>query len=363
MNGGTWAAPGRVNLIGEHTDYNDGYVLPIALAQRTVVTAVRSPGRTTIVRSTQRPDEVVTFSAATVEPGEVTGWGAYVAGVVWALREAGYDVGDAAIVIDSDVPQGAGLSSSAALECAVSQTWSDLFDLGVDRMEQARLAQRAENEFVGTPCGIMDQMVALHARAGHALFLDTRSLEMSHLPLDLAAAGLALIVVDTRAPHRLVEGEYAARRADCEEAAKQIGVKALRDATYDQLAGLPERVQKRARHVIAENSRVLDTVKVLRSGRDIREIGPLLTESHVSLRDDFEVTVPETDATVEALLRAGAYGARITGGGFGGSVIGLVDASRTDAAVETVRSAFAYQGFTAPNAFVAQASDGAKRLA
>lgn len=363
MSGGTWAAPGRVNLMGEHTDYNDGYVLPIALAQRTVVTAVRSPGRTTIVRSTQQPDEVVTFSAATVEPGGVTGWGAYVAGVVWALRDAGYDVGDAAIVIDSDVPQGAGLSSSAALECAVSQAWSDLFELGVDRTEQAKLAQRAENEYVGMPCGVMDQMAVMHGRAGHALLLDTRSLDVSHVPLDFAAAGLALLVVDTRAPHRLVEGEYAARRADCEEAAKQIGVTALRDATYAQLEGLPERAKKRARHVIAENARVLDTVEILRARRDIREIGPLLTESHVSLRDDFEVTVPETNAAVEALLRSGAHGARITGGGFGGCVIGLVDANRTDVAMETVRSAFAYQGFAAPEAFVAQPSDGAQRLA
>lgn len=363
MSGGTWAAPGRVNLIGEHTDYNEGYVLPLALAQRTVVTAVRSPGRTTIVRSTQQPDDVVTFSAATVEPGEVTGWGAYVAGVVWALREAGHDVGDAAIVIDSDVPRGAGLSSSAALECAVSLAWSDLFDLGVDRTEQARLAQRAENEYVGTPCGPMDQMVAMHGRAGHALFIDIRSLEMSPVPLNVAAGGLALLVVDTGAPHRLVDGEYASRRADCEDAAKHIGVTALRDATYGQLAGLPERAQKRARHVIAENARVLDTAEILRAGRDIREIGPLLTESHVSLRDDFEVTVPETNAAVEALLRAGAYGARITGGGFGGCVIALVDANRTDVAAETVRSAFAYQGFTAPHAFVAQPSDGAQRLA
>jgi len=362
VTGGTWAAPGRVNLIGEHTDYNDGFVLPLALPQRTVVTARRSAG-TSVVRSEQQPDELVRFAADSVEPGEVSGWGGYVAGVVWALREAGYPVGDAEVVIDSDVPQGAGLSSSAALSCATALAWNDLYDLGIGRSELALLAQRAENDFVGMPCGVMDQMISMHGRPGQALFLDTRSLEFTHVPLELATAGLTLLVVDTRAPHRLVEGEYASRRADCEAAAKQLGVPALRDVSVEQLGALPDRLARRARHVVTENQRVLDVVTVLRDGGDPRQIGPMLTESHASLRDDFDVTVPETDVASEALLRAGAYGSRITGGGFGGCVIGLVETKDVPPATEAVRDAFTRSGFTEPRVFSATPSAGAARLA
>ncbi len=358
--GVTWAAPGRVNVIGEHTDYNDGYVLPIALPQRTVVTAV-SAATVSTVRSAQKTGEV-TFDARTVEPDEVSGWGAYVAGVLWALRAARHGVGNVNLSIDSDVPHGAGLSSSAALTCAVAAACSDLFDLGLDRFALAALAQRAENDFVGMPCGIMDQMAAMHSTAGHALFLDTRSLEITHVPFHFAAAGLALLVVDTRAPHRLVEGEYAARRADCEAAAKALGVPALRDASESRLGELPEHVRRRARHVITENTRVLDAVAILQDGQDPRRLGPLLTASHTSLRDDFEVSVAETDLAVEALLEGGAYGARITGGGFGGCVIGLVDTDNVGPATDSVTSAFYRAGFTEPHAFTALPSAGAERL-
>lgn len=391
MTGGRWVAPGRVNLIGEHTDYNDGYVLPLALQQGVTVTAMPSSGKTTgspgswaaggkppsqlkaasqppqhagltRLRSLQAPDDEVTFSAETVQPGDVTGWGAYIAGVVWSLRTAGHPVGDLDVTVNGDVPLGAGLSSSAALECAAMLAWTDLFGVRLDRTTMARLCQRAENHFVGAPTGIMDQMASLHGRAGHVVFLDSRSLEVTHVPLDLAAAELALLVIDTRAPHRHVDGEYAARRRSCEEAASLLGVPSLRDVSLTDLNTLPRHLLPRARHVVTENARVLEVVDVLRSGADPREIGPLLTASHVSLRDDFEVTVPEVDLAADTLLAAGAYGARITGGGFGGCVIALVDANRTTAATAAVGAAYRSAGYAAPSAFRAVPSDGAGRV-
>jgi galactokinase len=360
---GVWAAPGRVNLIGEHTDYNDGFVLPLALAQRTVAAAAITTDSHTRVRSLQSPADVETFLAADVAPGQVLGWAAYVAGVGWALREAGAAVGDLDLVVDTDVPLGAGLSSSAALECAAGTAWSDLFGLDLDATAMARICQRAENEFVGAPTGSMDQMAAMHGREGHAVFLDTRSLAVEHVPFNPAADGLVLLVVDTKAPHRHVDSEYASRRQDCEEAARLLGVRALRDASVADLQKLPSRLLRRARHVVTENERVLAVVDSLRSGADPRGIGTLLTASHESLRDDFEVTVPEVDVAVDTLLRAGAYGARITGGGFGGCVIALVDADGTSAEVFAVDAAYAEHGFAVPEAFVAIPSSGARRLA
>jgi galactokinase len=361
---GIWAAPGRVNLIGEHTDYNDGYVLPLALAQRTFAAAAISTDGRTRVRSLQSPGDVPAFAAAEVAPGQVDGWGAYVAGVAWALQEAaGAAVGNLDLVVDSDVPLGAGLSSSAALECAAATAWVDLLGLEMDPTTLARICQRAENEFVGAPTGVMDQMAAMHGRSGCAVFLDTRSLAVEHVPFDLAAQGLALVVLNTNAPHRHVDGEYASRRWDCEEAARLLGVPALRDVALTDLQLLPPGLLPRARHVVTENARVLDVVALLRSGADPREIGPALTASHASLRDDFEVTVPEVDVAVDALLTAGAHGARITGGGFGGCVIALVEADDADDAVAAVETAYRSTGFTAPVAFLATPSDGAQRLA
>ncbi len=352
---GVWAAPGRVNLIGEHTDYNDGFCLPYALPHSVTVTArVGPPGRW---RVTSR-GETVEFTAA----DRVNGWAAYPAGVVWVLREAGHDVPGAELVIESDVPVGAGLSSSAALECAVLRALHDLGGLDITPAGQARLAQRAENDYVGMPCGIMDQSASMLCEDGHALFFDTRSGEVEQVPFDVAAHGLAMLVVDTRAPHALVDGEYAARRASCERAAKLLGVPALRDASLDDVSRLDGEVARRARHIITENARVLDTVALLKAG-DLRAIGPLLTASHASLRDDFEVTVPELDVAVDAALAGGAYGARMTGGGFGGCVIALVDASAADKVGRTVAGAFAAAGFGAPVHFTAAPSPGARRLA
>ncbi|MEV4655267.1 galactokinase [Micromonospora sp. NPDC049301] len=363
---GRWAAPGRVNLIGEHTDYNDGFVLPFALPLRTVVAADRQDDERWTVWS-ELSDETITFGADDVaEPGRVTGWGAYVAGVVWALREAGHPVPGARLAIASDVPLGSGLSSSAALESAVLAALLDLGGLELPAERQPRLAQRAENLYVGAPTGIMDQSAVIRCRAGHALFLDCRDESVEHIPFDLDAAGLAVLVIDSRAPHRHADGEYAARRRSCEAGAKALGVPALRDVGVDQLdAALArlddEETRRRVRHVVTEDQRVLDTVALLRAGR-VRDIGPLLTASHVSMRDDFEITVPEIDTAVEAALAAGALGARMTGGGFGGCVLALVDADRADAVAAAVTAAYAERGFTAPNTVPVLPAPGATRL-
>ncbi|WP_432829845.1 galactokinase [Dactylosporangium sp. CA-092794] len=356
-----WASPGRVNLIGEHTDYNDGYVLPFALPHSTIVGARRLERPEWTVTSEQM-GETVTFG-----PGEkVTGWAAYVAGVVWVLGEAGHDVPGAALTIASDVPFGAGLSSSAALECAAMAALLDLAGDDVPLPLRPRLAQRAENEYVGAPTGIMDQSASTLCRAGHALFLDCRSLATEQVPFDLSAQGLAVLVIDSKAPHAHVSGEYAARRRNCEEAAKILDVPALRDVEPDGLEAALARLddpvmRRRVRHVVTEDQRVLDTVTALRAG-DARAIGPLMTASHASMRDDYEITVPQVDTAVSAALAAGAYGARMTGGGFGGCVLALVDADRCAAAEAAVREAFAASGFTPPDAFVVTPAEGTRMV-
>jgi galactokinase len=354
-----WTAPGRVNLIGEHTDYNDGFVLPFALPHRTAVAASPLDGPSWTVHS---------FGVGTVEftlADRVTGWGAYVAGVVWALGEAGVEVPGAQLAITSDVPEGAGLSSSAAWECAVLGALVDLAGADLPAGRWPRIAQRAENDYVGAPTGIMDQSASTLCRAGHALFLDCRSLDMEHIPFDIGADGLAILVIDSRAPHQHAGGEYADRRRTCEAAAKTLGVAALRDVEVADLpaalAKLDDEVsRKRVRHVVTEDQRVLDTIAVLRDG-DVRAVGPLMTASHASMRDDYEITVPEVDTAVEAALAAGAYGARMTGGGFGGCVLALVDADASDRVASRVRDAFAERGFREPVSFVAQPSAGASR--
>ncbi|WP_374224638.1 galactokinase [Micromonospora sp. C51] len=363
---GRWAAPGRVNLIGEHTDYNDGFVLPFALPLRTVVAASPQPAGSWTVCS-ELTDETVSFGTDEVtRPGGVTGWAAYVAGVVWALREAGYPVPGARLAIASDVPLGAGLSSSAALEAAVLAALVDLGGLALPAEQQPRLAQRAENQYVGAPTGIMDQSAVIRCRTGHALFLDCRTEQVEHIPFDLDGAGLAILVIDSRAPHRHADGEYAARRASCEKAAALLDVPALRDVPPanldDTLARLPDdETRRRVRHVVTEDQRVLDTVALLRAGQ-VRQIGPLLTASHASMRDDFAITVPEVDTAVEAALAAGALGARMTGGGFGGCVLALVEADQSDRVGAAVTAAYANRAFTTPTVTPATPAPGATRL-
>ena len=362
---GVWAAPGRVNLIGEHTDYNDGFVLPAAIDRLVLVAAGRRDGGRLRLWSLQAGPPA-DLELAAVGPGRVEGWAAYPAGVAWALGQAGAQLGGADLVVDGDVPAGSGLSSSAALECATAIALADLHGARLDRQALAGLARRAENEVVGVPSGAMDQMVSMLGRAGHALFLDARSLETEQVPLPLEESGLCLVVIDTRAGHRLVDGAYADRKAACEAAAAVLGVPALRDATLEQVEAAAEALGdpglRRARHVVTENARVLEAVALLRAGQ-LDRLGPLLAASHASLRDDYEVSSPELDTAVEAAVDAGAAGARMTGAGFGGSAIALVRADLAGRVADRAREAFAAAGFGPPEVTTVLPSDGARRLA
>jgi galactokinase len=362
---GAWRAPGRVNLIGEHTDYNDGLVLPIALPQRILVTAGARTDGVLAVASTQH-DGVTEFSLESLAPGSVEDWAAYPAGAAWILREAGYEIGGANLLVESDLPTGAGLSSSAALLCATAVALLGLRGIEVAPDEVARLAQRAENQYVGAPVGLMDQMASMCCTAGHALYFDIRAMSTDQIPFDPAADGLSLLVVDVKAPHRHVDGEYAARRKSCEQAAAELGVPALRSVSVADLDGALARlsddvVRRRVRHVVTEIHRVEEAVALMRAGK-LREVGPLFTASHVSLRDDFEITVPELDVAVDAALAAGALGARMTGGGFGGCIIALVEAAAADPVLAAIEKAFADHGFTTPSSLAADPSPGASRI-
>lgn len=381
---GLWAAPGRVNLIGEHTDYNDGFVMPLALPHTTVAAAsARTDGvlrlhsggvgggivelRADELRPAPGPaSEALERSRGGTQRGG--GWAAYPAGVVWAMREAGLPVGGADLHFESTVPTGAGLSSSAALEVATALALNDLHALGQQPQQLARLAQRAENAFVGVPCGIMDQTAAACCTEGHALFLDTRDLTRRQIPFDLAREGLRLLVVDTRVQHELGDGAYAERRAGCERGARALGVRALREVPYAhlpkalaELSGDPV-VQALVRHIVTENHRVEEVVAHLDAGRT-RSIGPLLTAGHASLRDDFAISCRELDLAVDTALEAGALGARMTGGGFGGSAIVLVEEADAAGVGAAVTEAFAAAGHAVPRIFEAVPSAGARRIA
>ena len=359
---GVWVAPGRVNLIGEHTDYNDGFVMPFALDQRVTLAAGRRDDLSWSVTSLNN-GETQRFAVADLAPG-MSGWQAYVAGIVWALREAGHPVVGADLVLESDVPVGAGLSSSAALECSVLTALVELSDAEIEPMERAKLARRCENEFVGAPTGLMDQAASTLCTADHALFLDCRTTETEHVPVGLEPAGLEILVLDTKTPHALVDSEYATRRASCEDASQILGVPALRDVTDldDALAKLPDPVmQRRVRHVVTENERVRTAAGLLTQSR-LADLGPLLDASHASMRDDFEITVPTVDLAVTAAKEAGALGARMTGGGFGGCIIGLVGAGQAGSVAAEIGRQFAAAGYGEPAYFVAVPSPGARRL-
>ncbi|MFJ8668274.1 galactokinase [Streptomyces sp. NPDC093600] len=363
---GIWAAPGRVNLIGEYTDFNDGFVMPLALPHTAVAAVARRTDGVLRVHSADVEGGIVQLDVGALEPLSGTGWAAYPAGVVWALREAGHAVTGADIHLASTVPTGAGLSSSAALEVVTGLALNDLFGLGLSRPEIAVLAQRAENAFVGVPCGVMDQMASACSVEGHALHLDTRDLSYRQVPFDLAARGLRLLVVDTRVKHALGDGAYAERRAGCEAGARALGVRALRDVPYahlpDALARLDdETVRRYVRHIVSDNHRVERTIALLDAG-DVRAVGPVLTEGHHSLRDDLRVSCAELDVAVEAANAAGALGARMTGGGFGGSAIVLVESAAAGTVGGAVEKAFAEAGFAPPRIFPAVPSQGARRL-
>jgi galactokinase len=363
---GVWRAPGRANLMGEHTDYNQGFVLPFALGQGIAAAVARQPGRRLVLCSAQEPGAAVEVELDGLAPGRVTGWAAYPAGVAWALEAAGYRLPGACLAIDSDLPAGAGLSSSAALECATALALTELAGLDIGRPELAAIAQRAENEFAGVPSGIMDQSASLLGWRGHALLLDCRSLETTQVPFDPAAAGSRLLLINTRAEHDLTTGEYGRRRAECEQAARELGVPALRyltnPADVERLADPV--LRRRARHVVTDDQRVLAVVALLtRAVPDAYpRIGLLLTQSHESLRDDFEVSWPQADAAVDAALTAGALGARMIGGGFGGSVLALVRDGAAGPVRSAVADAFVRRGWAAPDFLDAAAADGARRV-
>ncbi|MFC8007349.1 galactokinase [Streptomyces olivaceus] len=363
---GAWAAPGRVNLIGEHTDYNDGFVMPFALPHTAVAAVSRRDDGILRLHSADIAAGPVELRVADLAPGADKAWTAYPSGVVWALREAGHELTGADVHLASTVPSGAGLSSSAALEVVVALALNDLYSLGLRGWQLARLCQRAENVYVGAPVGIMDQTASACCEAGHALFLDTRDLSQRQIPFDLAAEGMRLLVVDTRVKHSHSEGEYGKRRAGCEKGAALLGVDALRDVPYADLdaalerLGDEEEIRRLVRHIVTENERVERVVSLLESG-DTRAIGPVLVEGHASLRDDFRISCPELDLVVDTALAAGALGARMTGGGFGGSAIVLVEAADVEAVTRAVRDAFAAAGFKAPRTFEAVPSAGARR--
>jgi galactokinase len=359
---GIWRAPGRVNLIGEHTDYNDGFALPFAIRPGVyVAAAARADG--VLALTSRQQDAEVTVPGRSLAPGRPAGWAAYPAGMAWAMQAAGHRLGGANLAIDADLPVGAGLSSSAALECAAGLALADLYAAEVPRPELAALGRRAENEFVGVPTGLMDQMAVLLCEAAHALLLDCRTGTGTAVPLETAAAGLELLVIDTRADHAHRDGGYGERRRACEDAARLLGARSLRDVDdLTVLAAIADPVlRRRARHVITENRRVLYAVAVLRTGRT-GEIGPLLTASHESLRDDFEVSWPEADAAVRTAIAAGALGARMTGGGFGGSVIALVPAEAAAGLAAAVTARFAAEGWRRPDIAPAEPAAGAARL-
>ncbi|GGL58635.1 galactokinase [Streptomyces anthocyanicus] len=364
---GVWAAPGRVNLIGEHTDYNDGFVMPFALPHQAVAAVSRRDDGILRLHSADVDADPVELRVADLTPGSDKSWTAYPSGVLWALREAGHELTGADVHLASTVPSGAGLSSSAALEVVLALAMNDLYALGLRGWQLARLCQRAENVYVGAPVGIMDQTASACCEAGHALFLDTRDLSQRQIPFDLAAEGMRLLVVDTRVKHSHSEGEYGKRRAGCEKGAALLGVDALRDVPYADLdaalerLGDEEEVRRLVRHVVTEDERVERVVALLESG-DTRAIGAVLVEGHASLRDDFRISCPELDLVVDTALASGALGARMTGGGFGGSAIVLVEAAGVDAVTKAVEDAFAAAGLKAPRVFEAVPSAGARRL-
>lgn len=382
---GVWSAPGRANLIGEHTDYSGGLSLPFALPHRTYVALRRRDDDVVRLVSAQEPGAVWEARLADLRSvidgpvdGAPTGWGTYVAGVAWALAQDGHEVTGFEAVVDSCVPYGAGLSSSAALESATAVALDDVLGLGLGGTDDGRKALaaacvRAENEIAGAATGGMDQAASLRCQEDHAILLDSADHSVRQVPMDLGDH--ALLVIDTRAPHSLVDGQYAARRAMCEEAAVALGIDYLGLLGPDDLEGALTRVAhavtlgdpvrrevvaRRVRHVVTENARVRETTSLLSGGR-VPEVGAVLSAAHASLRDDFEVSCRELDVAVDAAVTAGSLGGRMVGGGFGGSVIALVRTSDAERVADDVARAFADADLTAPGFLLATASAPAGR--
>jgi galactokinase len=388
---GVWAAPGRVNVIGEHTDYNDGFVLPMAIDRACYAAAAPREDRILRIYAAQLGETVELSLDALVGPGSasdardasnpdmsplaepsVTGWGGYPVGVAWILQQAGFPVRGADVYLTSTVPVGSGLSSSAALECATALALAGVSGFELTTAELARHTQRAENIYAGVPCGPLDQMSSAFGQDGSVLFIDTRSGEVRPQPFDLAAEGALLLVIDTRVSHAHGENGYADRRSACESSAEFLGVRALRDIPLAELpeafakvsVGLGETFARRVRHVVTEDARVEQFVEILHQEPvSLPRLGHRMMQSHASLRDDYEVSAPELDLAVATAVAAGAHGARMTGGGFGGSAIALVDRDSLDGVRNAVIAAFAEHGYTEPQFFPAVASAGARRIA
>ncbi len=377
MSNAAWRAPGRVNLIGEHTDYNAGFALPLAIAQGCTARVTLTDDSIVRIASAQE-DASYELATADLTPETVQGWGAYVAGVVATmLTRCGSDRG-VSVLVDSDVPSGAGLSSSAALVCSVATALDDALEAGLGADELVAIARIAENDFAGAPTGGMDQLASIRCTAGAVLLCDMSTLHTRSIPMDLDGTGLTLLVIDTQAPHRHADGEYRARRGSCERAARLLGVATLRDVQDRDHADVLERLDaaagaagqapaaiavlvRRVRHILTENDRVLRVCDLLAAGQPAA-IGPLLTASHASMRDDYEITVPEVDTAVESALAAGALGARMTGGGFGGCVIALADSAHAATIEQAVTQAFSRAGFRAPVSFRTTPQAGAHRV-
>ncbi|MER7556588.1 galactokinase [Nocardioides sp. NPDC126508] len=351
-------APGRVNLIGEHTDYNAGLVLPVALPHATYAAA--APRTDGVIRISTAHDPEPFISHIDELGPEIDGWAAYVAGVLWTLREAGLVTGGLDLRLESSVPFGAGLSSSASVECATAAAALGVAGRALDadvRRAVVAAGMRAETEVAKAPTGGMDQSVVTFAEEGGALLIDFDSGEHRNVPLALGER--TILVTDTRVEHQLTDGGYASRRAQCEKAAADLGLRSLREATLDQVETLGDDVvRRRARHIVTEIARVEPTVDAL-GGGDWAAIGELFAASHASMRDDFEISVPELDLAVATAVKAGADGARMTGGGFGGSIVSILPAEAVEAVGAAIDKAFAEAGYGAPGHLIASPSAGA----
>jgi galactokinase len=355
------SAPGRVNLIGEHVDFLDGFVLPFAISDVTTVAISKNSSKVIRVASIQKGGEITTVDISKIAPMTGEPWTRYPIGVLWALGNEALSNG-LDILVDGRVPLGAGLSSSAALECAVATAVNELYGLDLSLPELARIAQKGENVYVGMPCGIMDQSVSLMATQGNALLLDTRDLSTEQIPFDIAPLGLELLVIDTQVHHTLVDGGYAERRASCEKAVADLGITSLRDISVSEFEArkseLDAKTYIRAYHGVTEMKRVLDAVVLLKSG-DFVGFGEIVTLAHQSLRDNYTVSCPELDLAADTANKFGALGARMIGGGFGGSAIALIKARDSELIKFEIRGAFMGSKFKAPRFFSALPSQGA----
>ncbi|HRK22751.1 MAG TPA: galactokinase [Fimbriimonadaceae bacterium] len=353
-------APGRINLIGEHTDYNDGFVFPVAIDRVIAVAARVTPGHTELISEQLGLGE--TFDAGNVEMGAIGGWAKHPAGVAWGLRDLGFEaITNIQAVVHGEVPVASGVSSSAALEVAFGSVWNELDQMGLEPMELAKLAQTAENRYVGVNCGLMDPAASALGRAGHAMFFDTRSLEIRYAPIP---ERLRIVLCDTGTPRALAESGYNERRHQCELAAKAMGIRSLRDATLELLGEHQDDMDGlaylRAKHVITENGRCQGFVGALESGNDLR-IGTLMRASHESLRDDYEVSTPELDAMAESCWHApGCIGARMTGAGFGGACVALVNQASVSEFLAFVRRQYRERTGLEGQFDVCQPTDGAR---